>query len=258
MPMGGTPVRFSRANVPYHIPWHEPLVVNAFHRYAGPQRSVLDIGANMGGYSMLAAALGSTVYAVEMQPGCSALFRCHARANNFTEAQIRWLEGFVPRTPKQAPVQVHPTACNVMASSTATGGRWPHGLLMKSHREMRWNETVPVSPVDLRASLAGVDRFGLTKIDTEGSEIECLLALDWSKLDALIVEFQAGAWKHNNVSRAQGVDVVRRLIAHRSYTIHTLFGTASEVWMRRQLFAFLRRQHNNFREFLFVRSSLVA
>ena len=88
-----------------------------------------------------------------------------------------------------------------MASSTATGGRWPHGLLMKSHRTMKWNETIPVQTLNLRESLSHLKTIALTKIDTEGSEIETLLWLDWSKLQVVIIEFQAGAWKHNNISR---------------------------------------------------------
>ena len=118
---------------------------------------------------------------------------------------------------------------------------------------MNWSAAVKAHPVDLQRSLAAVNTFALTKIDTEGSEIETLLALDWSKLETLIVEFQADAWKYNNISRTQGTDVVRRLIKHRSYEIQTLFTEQNQVWKSTRLIAFLKRQKHTFREFLFVR-----
>ena len=63
----------------------------------------------------------------------------------------------------------------------------------------------------------------LTKIDTEGSEIESLLSLDWNKLHAVIIEFQAVSWKHNNISREYGVQIFQEFIKYRSYIIRILF-----------------------------------
>lgn len=248
----GTSMSFLTSHAPYHIITHEPLVIDAFHEYAGPNRIVLDIGANVGAYSVLSAALGSTVYAVEMQPACCHIFRCHVHLNNRSADQVHLLEGFVPRMPSQAPISVRPDTCNVMASASATGGRWPNGLLMKSHRLMNWSATVKVPSVDLQRSLLHVDSVALTKIDTEGSEIECLMALNWTKLQVVIIEFQAGAWMYNNISRDHGTEVVRRFVRHRSYTIHSLFGKASRVWSVDKLIRFLIRQKHSFKEFLFV------
>jgi FkbM family methyltransferase len=248
----GTSMLFLTSHAPHHIISHEPLVIDAFHQYAGPNRIVLDIGANVGAYSLLSAALGSTVYAVEMQPACCDIFRCHVHLNNRSAEHVHLLEGFVPRMPSQAPILVPPDKCNVMASASATGGRWPNGLLMKSHRLMNWSATVRIPPVDLQRSLSHVDSVALTKIDTEGSEIECLMALNWTKLQAVIIEFQAGAWKYNNISRAYGTEVVRGFARHRSYTIHSLFGKTSRVWSTDELIRFLMRQTHSFKEFLFV------
>ena len=248
----GTTMSFLKSHAPFHIVLHEPLVIDAFYEYAGPNRIVLDIGANVGAYSMLSAALGSTVYAVEMQPACCDMFRCHAHLNNWSAERVHLLEGFVPRTPSQAPISVNPYKCNVMSSISATGGRWPNGLLMKSHRRMNWSATVKVPPVHLQKSLSQVDSIALTKIDTEGSEIDCLMALNWTKLQTVIIEFQAGAWKYNNISRPYGIGVVRRFLNHRSYTIHSLFGKERRLWAPGKLIKFLTKQKNNFKEFLFV------
>lgn len=114
---------------------HEPLVVEAFYKYSGISKTILDIGANVGGYSMLSLSMGSKVYAVEMQPACCELLHCNANINEYKNLQI--IQGFVPHFhQQQSSIRVNPNMCNVMSSSTATGGRWPHGLLMKSHRNM--------------------------------------------------------------------------------------------------------------------------
>ena len=250
----GIGMLFSKSYTPHHIFAHERLVIDAFHAYVGPNHIVLDIGANIGAYSILSAALGSTVYAVEMQPTCCDVLRVHTHINNFTN-KVHLLNGYVPREPSAPPILVHPDMCNVMASSSATGGRWPNGLLMKSHRLMNWSQAVSVPPVNLQNSLSQVDSIALTKIDTEGSEIECLLALNWTKLQVIIIEFQADAWKYNNVSRFRGTEVVRRLIEHKSYRIYSLFGKARRLWTTKSLIMFLMRQTRSFREFLFVPST---
>lgn len=105
--------------------------------------------------------------------------------------------------------------------------------------------------VNLHKSLYTVSNITLTKIDTEGSEIESLLALDWNKLHAVIIEFQAGSWKYNNISRKYGIKVIKRFIDFRSYRIRTLFGKTSVVWSTMELVEFLKTQRNTFREFIF-------
>ena len=246
----GKYIYFQRAYAPNHIFMHEPLVVEAFYKYSGISKTILDIGANVGGYSMLSLSMGSKVYAVEMQPACCELLHCHANINEYKNLQI--IQGFVPHfSQPQSSIRVNPNMCNVMSSSTATGGRWPHGLLMKSHRNMNWTATVPVRAVNLHKSLYTVSNITLTKIDTEGSEIESLLALDWNKLHAVIIEFQAGSWKYNNISRKYGIKVIKRFIDFRSYRIRTLFGKTSVVWSTMELVEFLKTQRNTFREFIF-------
>lgn len=244
-------IKYVGEYAPRHIFRHERLVVDAFYRYSGAGKIVLDIGANIGGLTMISLLLNSTVYAVEMQPACCELMHCNTFINGF-KTNLHIFNGFVPRYLPHAPIMVHPRMCNVMASSTATGGRWPHGLLMKSHRKMNWTETIPVQPLNLSGALSELKAIALTKIDTEGSEIETLLGLDWEKLHVVIIEFQAGAWKYNNISRHFGSSVLRKFINHRAYNIFSLFGKTRKKWSTDKLIGFLSVQTHNFREFLFV------
>ena len=245
-------IKYVKQYAPRHIFWHEKLVVEAFYNYSGSGKIVVDIGANIGGLTMISLLLNSTVYAVEMQPACCELIRCNNFINGFQKLHI--LNGFVPQYSSlpHVPILIHPRMCNVMASSTATGGRWPHGLLMKSHRRMNWNETIPVKSLNLRELLSHHETISLTKIDTEGSEIETLLWLEWKKIQVVIIEFQAGAWHHNNISRHHGLSVVKRFIDFKAYSIFSLFGKTVRKWSSKELLEFLKYQKNNFREFLFL------
>ena len=100
----------------------------------GPAGSIaLDIGANVGAYSLLAGALGKKVLAVEMQPGCIDQIRCHSSQLNHPNL-VRILNRFVAATKQHAPVRVPRAECTTMASPSAVVGRWPHGLLTKATR----------------------------------------------------------------------------------------------------------------------------
>ena len=151
----------------------------------GPAGSIaLDIGANVGAYSLLAGALGKKVLAVEMQPGCIDQIRCHSSQLNHPNL-VRILSRFVAATKQHAPVVRVPRAeCTTMASPSAVVGRWPHGLLTKATRMLNKkaptiieNTTLLVQPVHLATY---IERHFprvhsiLAKIDTEGFEIQVL------------------------------------------------------------------------------------
>tara|TARA_B100000945_G_scaffold319864_1_gene328186 strand:- start:2948 stop:3721 length:774 start_codon:yes stop_codon:yes gene_type:complete len=243
----GTELIFLKKSAPYRILIYEKLVIDVFQAYSGHNRIILDIGSNVGGYSLLSSALGSTVYSVEMQPLCNKILRCNAKINNYSNIHI--IEGFTTKNILHTPIKVNPNMCNIMSSVNSTGGRWPNGLLMKSHREMNWKKTVSVYPVNLM--FPSINKFHLTKIDTEGSEIDTLLSLNWSKIDATIIEFQADAWKYNSITRDFGISVVNRFIDHKNYRIRSLFGLNSKMWTKQRLISFLQSQKNSVRKFLF-------
>ena len=109
----------------------EPLAVAAFtsaltETHAGCPACrtwAIDIGANLGVYSTLAALLSVPVISVEMQPGCVALARCHLRLNNVS-ARVSLLNRFVASESITEPVDVPTAPCGMMASPTAVAGDW--------------------------------------------------------------------------------------------------------------------------------------
>ena len=61
----------------------EPNTTRFFNALVVPGGSVLDIGANIGWYTMLAAQRGSRVLAVEPAPAMQEVLRQHVAANAF-------------------------------------------------------------------------------------------------------------------------------------------------------------------------------
>ena len=220
-----------------HLATIEPLSVAAF-AYAiqnGPNESVvLDIGANVGAYTLLAGALGRRVVAVEMQPGCIEWQRCHLAQLDQMRVRPRLLTRFVASSKYVAPVRVPKTGCEVMASPSAVVGRWPHGLRTKQTRKLD-NAT----PADLRNATRLVRsvhlsdyvrhhlphaRSFIAKVDTEGYEIQVLESMRalWPQLRALVVELQPAAWKFSNVSAARGRATLTALMTEQSMLAITL------------------------------------
>ena len=220
-----------------HLATVEPLSVAAFaHAIAsGPNESVvLDIGANVGAYTLLAGALGRRVVAVEMQPGCLEWQRCHSAQLGQLRGRVRLLNRFVATSEHAAPVRVPKTGCKVMASPSAVVGRWPHGLRTKETRKLDkatpahlQNATRMVRPVHLadyvRRHLPHARSF-IAKVDTEGYEIQVLESMRalWPQLRALVVELQPAAWRFANVSAVRGRETLRALMAEQSMLALTL------------------------------------
>ena len=198
---------------------------------------VLDIGANVGAYTLLAGALGKDVLAVEMQPGCSKWQHCHLLQLDqlLGRNRVRFLTRFVAASARFAPpVRVPTTGCEVMASPSAVAGRWPHGLRTKetrkldkaSARDLR-NATQWVRPLHLADYVN--NQFAHTrplvaKVDTEGYEILVLKSMRnlWPRLRALVVELQPSAWKFANVSAVDGLYTLTTLMAQESMLAITL------------------------------------
>jgi FkbM family methyltransferase len=229
-----------------HLVSVEPLSVAAF-LYAIQRASndtvVLDIGANVGAYTLLAGALGKDVLAVEMQPGCQKWHRCHAwqldqlRGRN----RVRFLTRFVASSARHvAPVRVPITGCEVMASPSAVAGRWPHGMRTKETRKLDKatatqlrNTTRLVRPLhiaDYVNNQFSHTRSLVAKVDTEGYEIQVLKSMRrlWPRMRALIVELQPSAWTFANVSIVQGLEILMALMAQEAMIAVTLPHAKSE------------------------------
>ena len=233
-----------------HLATTEPLSVAAFaHAIAsGPNESVvLDIGANVGAYTLLAGALGRRVVAVEMQPGCLEWQRCHSAQLDQLRGRVRFLNRFVATSAHVAPVRVPKTGCEAMASPSAVVGRWPHGLRTKETRKLDKatpahlrNATRIVRPVHLtdyvRRHLPRARSF-IAKVDTEGYEIQVLESMRalWPQLRVLLVELQPAAWTFANVSAARGVETLTTLMAEQSMLAFTLPHAKSAVEARARI-----------------------
>jgi len=221
-----------------HLATIEPLSVAAFANAIanGPNESVvLDIGANVGAYTLLAGALGRRVVAVEMQPGCREWQRCHsAQLGLDPTGWVRFLNRFVATSERVAPVRVPKTGCKTMASPSAVVGRWPHGLRTKETRKLDKatpahlrNATRIVRPVHLadyvRRHLPHARSF-IAKVDTEGYEIQVLESMRalWPQLRALVVELQPAAWTFANVSAVRGRETLAALMTEQSMLALTL------------------------------------
>ena len=224
-----------------HLVSVEPLSVAAFVdaiQRAPNDTVVLDIGANVGGYTLLAGALGKDVLAVEMQPGCQKWHRCHAWQLDQLRGRrnkVRFLTRFVAASARFAPpVRVPTTGCEAMASPNAVAGRWPHGLRTKETRKLDKatatqlrNTTRLVRPLhiaDYVNNQFAHTRSLVAKVDTEGYEILVLKSMRnlWPRLRALVIELQPSAWRFANVSIVQGLEILMALMAQESMLALTL------------------------------------
>jgi len=233
-----------------HLATIEPLSVAAVAHaiLSTPNESVvLDIGANVGAYTLLAGALGRRVVAVEMQPGCLEWQRCHSVQLDQIRGRVRLLNRFVATNEHVAPVRVPKTGCAVMASPSAVVGRWPHGLRTKETRKLDKatpayvrNATRMVRPIQLADYVRRHfphARSIVAKVDTEGYEIQVLESMRalWPQLRALVVELQPAAWKFANVSAVRGLETLTALMAEQSMLALTLPHAKSGIEARARI-----------------------
>ena len=211
----------------------ESLSVSAFiaainrHSHASAPPRVLDIGANMGYYSVVAASMGAHVTAVEMQPQCWQLTRCHLTINGLMD-NVTVLNRYVAQPGSHAPILVPRTRCDTMASPTAVRGRWPSGKLRHGDEQVNASDFVPIEPVHagelLLRALPQDATLAATKIDTEGFEPHVLEALRpaWPILNDIILEVQPGAWVHHNLTVDAAMKTFEDLMVSKSYRAVTL------------------------------------
>jgi FkbM family methyltransferase len=223
---------------PRHLAAVEPLAVQAFTTAvakAAKDSLVVDVGSNVGAFAVLAALMGASVLAVDMQPACVARTACNLKANR-VESEVRL--AYVTADRHAAPIRVPDDDCAVMASPTAVAGRFPHGLLQKKTRVLYGldNRThtlspdmrmVPVPPLHVGSYLATRRPLlapSVVKIDTEGFEIAVLESLrpTWRTLTDVVVELQPRAWRHANVTLGGGVRVLQELVRARRFSVVTL------------------------------------
>jgi len=157
----------------------EGFVKRVFHHVLAGCKAddkALDIGANAGFYSMMAAAHGCHVTAFEPQPECQARIRAAIRMNGF-EQRV----SLVPR-----PVSAKAFTLNVNQGSCA--------LMFSPFITTRQPATIAISSTCVQDELPPRQLVRLCKVDVEGAELDVLSSLDASLIQNLVVELSPGWW----------------------------------------------------------------
>jgi FkbM family methyltransferase len=127
-------------------------------RYLRPGKVLLDLGAHLGAWTLLAAARGCTVVAVEAHPDNVNLLRASVAANNFTT--------------------VHVISAAVSDRAGKLCLRWsgPYGYVVPLDQG-RDGVEVPARTVDDILAGLGIGHVDLIKMDVEGSEVQALCGM---------------------------------------------------------------------------------
>ncbi|MFD1697045.1 FkbM family methyltransferase [Roseibium aestuarii] len=126
----------------------------------------VDVGANIGSYSLFAASRGAEVLAVEANPETAAKLRFNAAANGFSGV-IRIAETAVGAEAGELDLWSEPSNCGFATLvPDLTTGEWAGD----------WRPTrVPVRPLADVVVQAGLTRIDVMKVDVEGFEDRVLL-----------------------------------------------------------------------------------
>lgn len=181
---------------------HEPHVAAVFRERLREGDVVLDVGANIGNFTMLAASRigpGGRVIAVEPIARNRQLIARAAHANGFDQIEI--IAGAASDQSGTIFLRTHPDTSN-SATLAASGER------LRDERGI--GVSVPVLVLDEK--LANLDRLDLLKIDIEGMEPLALCGLERivSRLrPALLSEFHP--WAIERATATDPIDYLRWL-----------------------------------------------
>jgi FkbM family methyltransferase len=194
---------------------YEPEIGAVFDRYVKSGMAVLDIGANIGWFTMLLASLvapSGLVVAVEPNPENIKLLEASRRVNGFN--QILIIQAAAGR-------QIGLLALNVSHSNGMTG-ELPNDLdaIFASR---------PVPSVALDLILPKDRHFDLLKIDVEGAELNALIGLSQTidrDRPIIVSEFSPGTLP--SISHCSGPEYLRFLI-NKGYRIGVIENDGSET-----------------------------
>ncbi|WP_170216977.1 FkbM family methyltransferase [Polynucleobacter duraquae] len=147
-----------------------------------PDSVAVDIGANIGSFTLMLAEVASKVHSVEPHPDFRKRLDRNIRLNNLKN------------------VEVHP-----LAISSAEGARIlyspPQHMMNKSASLTDSNpaleEKIEVQAITLEKFLAGFNRLDFLKIDADGSDADIILSglIELSRLRPVIYFEDNGGWK---------------------------------------------------------------
>jgi FkbM family methyltransferase len=139
---------------------YEPEVVSVFLSNIKPGDTVIDAGAHVGQYSLLAAGSGCTVHSFEPEPKTFAILSANVAQNTLNTV---FLNQF-------ALAETHHQAALYRASSDNIGA----SSLVPNKYTSAPSTLVSCVPLDEYAVARGNPRISLIKIDVEGAELSVL------------------------------------------------------------------------------------
>lgn len=186
-------------------PVYEPETTDYFAQQLRAGQTFVDIGANHGYFTLLAASLvgeAGRVVAFEPNPRVFAQLLTHVRLNGFERRTALHPCALSDSPAEQAALYVSRDAVNSGLSSLtpspeqlATGGLSPDTTV-----------TVRVDTFDRWAATQGPDRIDLVKIDVEGAEAAVVAGMEQTlragRIGALIVETPWNSAAHRRLTDA--------------------------------------------------------
>lgn len=166
---------------------------------------VFDVGANEGTFTLVSAAYGAWVVAVEPQPSCRGALALSVAVNRFRRPPriVAAVVGLDPRVTHRVSSE---EACNGMRAFPAT---------VAATARASEDETVPT--LTLSSLLAPNPIVDAVHVDAEGAEISVLESGLQEIVDGrvrnLFVEINPGRWRYHGVSRAHGVQILDRVFS---------------------------------------------
>lgn len=176
---------------------YEPEITWIVERLINGESTVIDVGANIGWYTLTAAAIARKVVSIEPEPVNFSLLSKSVSLNNFHNVVLR-----------QEAISDRSGRIDLGLSDVNKGG---HSIVYVGHRRIR---VISTKLDDLVTDL-GIDRVDLLKIDAESAEPQILSgfrnSLNAGLARNIVLEYSPAAWTDHR-------DLLRRLFdAYRVY-----------------------------------------
>lgn len=186
--------------------WFEDEI-RFIRRYLGPGMRAIDIGANVGVYTLAAARLvgaSGLVWAFEPASAPAALLQTNIAENRFSNIQLT--RKALSNYEGKAAISLHRQSELNSFSRSATDGS---------------TETVQVTSLDREAGLLGMDKIDFVKIDAEGEEENIIAGgVRFLTEQSPLVMFEVGASEFGALRSTAAAEALTRL----GYDIYRLVG----------------------------------
>lgn len=157
---------------------YEPHVTELYRRLIKRGMTVVDVGANVGWYTLLAAERGCRVFSFEPDPASFGFLLSSIELNRFSDV-----------TPIRKCVTDSIGVERLYLASENLGG---HSIVSRVG-----DDSIDVASTRLDVELGGVDHIGVLKIDAEGAEPEVLLGAGdlLPRAESVVMEWNPVAWE---------------------------------------------------------------